>query len=125
MKKNNNSTIQENNKYFDTYTKEPLGTYTPDAFVKMREMFNCKPLTKKAADESKVEKQKEQFLDRYVCPHCGKRTSWVKDTNIMVCTNPDCPGEEIKNSKGEVVTSHSTYHTLNHRGESIATTLLS
>ena len=32
---------------------------------------------------------------------------------------------EVKNSKGEVVTSHSTYHTLNHRGESIATTLLS
>lgn len=125
MSKKIQGKVVENNKYESTYTHEPLNTYTPSAFIKIREVFGCKPLTKKTPDKNKLKKQKEKFTDKYVCPYCNNKMTWISDTNLMVCQNPECSGNELKKSDGTVFRTDPSFVTLSHRGESIASTLLS
>lgn len=125
MNNNTKENVYEMNKYENSFTGEQVSTYTPDAFLKIRSEFGCKPLTKRTPDKDKLLKQKEKFTNRYPCPYCGELQHWIEDTNLMVCKNPECTGQTIKNSSGETIASIPSYKQLNHRGAEIATTLLS
>lgn len=118
MSKRNNF----DNDYYGTYSHEKLNTFPVTAFAALAK----RPVQHKTGNAEKLKKQKEQFQQRYICPHCGAVKEWIPDTNVMVCTNPDC----LKNDKGEDITYKSgqkkvSYSVLNQRGEAIAASILS
>lgn len=79
-------------KYTNTYTGEPVGTYVPEAFAKLKKPRNMAGIAKKIAA-------------KYICKHCKSPMTWVEGTNIMTCKNEECPGLKVKDSKtGEIKT---------------------
>ena len=113
---------KEDNNYYGTYSHEKLNTFPVAALAALSK----KPVQHKTGNSEKLEKQKKEFQKRYVCPHCGSVKEWIPDTNVMVCTNPNC----LKNEKGEDITYKNgqkkvSYSVLNQRGEAIAASILS
>lgn len=102
--------------FTDTYTKERLSLYpTPFRALSKKSL--------KTADEKKLKKQQEKFAGRYICPLCKQPKTWIKDTNIMSCTNSECKGFAVTNVEGEIIDYKPVYSTLSTRGEEIAATL--
>lgn len=99
--------------FTNRFTGEKLSTY-PTAFASLSK----KILAKK--DAEKLEKQREKFSSRYICPICKQPKTWIEDTNIMVCTNESCTGIPVKNRDGEVFKYLPSYSQLTHRGCDIA-----
>lgn len=110
MKKKNTS------EFADKYTGERLSLY-PTPFRQLSQ----KGL--RTSDETKLQKQKETFSGKHICPLCKQPRTWVKDTNIMACTNPECKGFPVKDTDGLIVGYKPSWKTLSTRGEEIASTL--
>lgn len=104
------------NEFKDKFTGERLSLYpTPFRALSQKNL--------RTNDDSKLEKQKEKFTERYLCPLCKKPRTWIKDTNIMSCTNVECQGFPVVNSDGEIIGYRSSWKLLSTRGEEIASTL--
>lgn len=108
----------------DKYRNEYLNTYTPAAFDKIREDFNLPKLSRRTGKEEKLKEQRENFSKKYICPVCGCPQTYLKDTNVMVCANPECNGIEVKDKEGSVVGYNVPYRELTNRGEAIASSIL-
>lgn len=110
--------------YTNQFTGNELDTYTPTAFRKIRDDFGLKQLSKKTNNKEKLTQQQDNFSKRYICPFCNSPQSWVENTNVMVCSNPNCKGKPIKCKDGKIKYL-PVYAQLNHRGAAIAETILS
>jgi DNA-directed RNA polymerase subunit RPC12/RpoP len=114
------------NKYINKYTQEEVSTFMPDAFNEIRKQFGLEPIQKRTNKQERLQKQRNQFLRKYVCRVCGNPMEWIKGTNVMACTNKDCKGiqkKERDEDGNEKITTLPVMMTLNPHGEEIAETL--
>ena len=110
-------------KYINKYTGDCESTFVPDAFLEIRKKFGMDDVKKKTDDDSRLSKQKKDFMGKYVCKVCGSTLEWVEGSNIMICTNKSCKGIEKKNKDGSVSSLPVVVY-LNSHGEEIAETIL-
>lgn len=70
----------------------------------------------------KKAKEREKFAGK--CHVCGNPLVLVPDTNVMVCSNPECKGHAVKrkdeNGKMQVVAHVPTYRCLTERAAKYA-----
>lgn len=105
--------------------KDVTAHYT--SLEELRTAWGKEPVTKRTKDEKKLQSQREKFYRKHVCKNCGKPLTLVKDTNIMTCTNPKCPGIKIErlDKEGNTVTSYiPSFDMLNETGAEIANNIL-
>ncbi|WP_346961273.1 hypothetical protein [Clostridium sp.] len=97
------------------------------SFEELGKIWGLKPVIKQTKNKEKLEKQRESFSDRHLCRVCKTPMTYIKDSNIMCCQNPDCKGilREIKNVEtGETYAKYEVpFHTLDNRGSEIATNI--
>lgn len=103
------------NNFTNRFTGEKLSVYPVITFGK------C--VSKRTGDVEKLQKQRENFSQKYLCPICGQPKNWIQNTNLMVCQNESCKGFPIKNKDGEVIGYKPSFSQLNQRGAEIAATL--
>lgn len=101
-------------------SKDATGHFT--SLESLREHFGLKPLKHKTADDDKLKKQQEQFLGK--CKVCGEPLSYIKNTNILACTNPQCKGITVK-GKSDSDVKIPVMRLLNEKGGEIAYSLFS
>lgn len=118
---NNN---KDKNLYINKFTKEPVSTYSPTAFQKIRTQFGLDPAENRTSNAEKLEQQRERFLKKQNCPVCGSKKTYIKNTNVMVCTNPDCKGFVRKDEDGKVVSYTPPFSELTVKGEAVASSIL-
>lgn len=99
------------------------------SFKQLRDLFNLPPLT---TNQQKLNSQKKKFESRHVCKECGQVLTWIPNTNVCTCTNPQCLGIKYvtlkTNDKGEEVEEvkyNVSYHTLNDYNTHLAEKLYS
>ena len=89
-------------------------TYTPFANLGKSKVRKMNP--------EKKAKERERFAGK--CRVCGSPLTLVHDTNVMICSNPECKGHAVKqkDDNGKLVTvAHvPTYRVLNSRGTKYA-----
>jgi uncharacterized alpha/beta hydrolase family protein len=112
----------ENSKYINKYTGEEEATFIPNAFQNIRGQFRIGQLKKRTEDNDKLNKQRNQFMQKYACKKCGAPMKWVKGTNIMICENEKCEGVKKKQKDGTISTI-PVIMLLNSHGREIAETL--
>ena len=119
MGKNNKAKNKRNNTadYVNKFTGEKLSTYPVMATLLGKEV------SARTDNEEKLNKQIENFENRYVCPFCGQKRKWISGTNLMVCKNEACKGFK-KKSKEEEAGYEPSFKILSNRGEAIAETLM-
>lgn len=119
MGKNNKAKSKRNNTtdYVNKFTGEKLSTYPVMAQLLGKE------ISSRTDNEEKLNKQIEDFENRYVCPFCGEKRKWIPGTNLMVCKNEACKGFKRKGKDTEEVYTPS-FKCLSNRGEAIADTLM-
>lgn len=70
----------------------------------------------------KQAKEREKFAGK--CNVCGSPLTLVPDTNVMICSNPDCKGHAIKrkdeDGKMKIVGTVPTFRCLNERSTKYA-----
>ena len=64
------------------------------------EEFGMKPMRYQTNDKQKLEAQREKFVG--VCPYCKQPASFVANTNVLTCTNPQCKGKKVTFEDGTV-----------------------
>ena len=105
-------------------SKDTKERYT--SLEEMRAAWGLPPVVKRTRDENKLQKQREKFVNKYLCEACGNPMTYVAGTDVMTCTNEKCKGIEIKrldkegNEKKYYVTS---YKLLNETGADIASNI--
>lgn len=73
-------------------SKNETAHYTD--FDALRQAFHLPKIRKRTRDHSKLGEQQSRFLG--TCRACGKQLSYVNDTNVLVCSNEQCPGIKIR-----------------------------
>lgn len=97
------------------------------SFADVAADFGCKPYSKQTKNKARLLKQQENFAKRHVCKACGKPLVFYNDTNVMVCTNPDCKGiahEKTDKDGNNAIYYTPSYQILDEKGAEIATTIL-
>jgi len=112
------------NIYVNKFTQEPLTTYAPTAFMAIREQYGLDPVVNRTSDSEKLEEQRKRFMKKQVCPICGSPKTYIRDTNIMVCTNDKCTGFVRKDEEGKIISATPAYSELTVKGEAVATSIL-
>ena len=79
-------------------------TYTPFAELDKNKVKKMNP--------EKKAKERERFAG--TCKICGEPLTFIPDTNILVCSNPECKGKAVK-QKGETTNRIPTYRLLEKR----------
>lgn len=102
-------------------SKDTIAVYKN--FESLREAFGLPKIKKQTKDKTKLAKQRETFAGKHVCRACGKPMVMDLNTNIMVCSNPDCKG--IKHTKTDVEGNTKTWYSpsfflLNEKSAEIA-----
>ena len=120
MGKNNKAKSKRNNTadYVNKFTGEKLSTYPVMAKLLGKEV------SARTDNEEKLNKQIENFENRYVCPFCGEKRKWIPGTNLMVCKNEACKGFKRKGRNTAEETYTPSFKCLSNRGEAIANTLM-
>lgn len=98
------------------------------SFEEVAQAFGCKPVTKRTKDTDKLAKQQEAFLSKHKCKGCGQPMTFINETNVLTCCNPNCRGIKVKrnDSEGNTIISYVTpYHTLDDNGAEIANNIFS
>ena len=93
----------------------------------LRNAWGMTPVTKKTKDLTKLEKQKEAFVNKHKCKACGQPMTYIHG-NIMACTNSDCKGIEIKreDKEGNILISYiNSFDLLEDKGAEIANNIFS
>lgn len=96
------------------------------SFEELAAAFNCKPVSRVTKDKQKLAKRQERFFARHKCRACGEPLTWIKDTSIMACTNPDCLGIKITKDNDDgtkTVTYLTSYDILDELGTNIVSNL--
>lgn len=99
-----------------------------NSFEEVAKMFGCKPVSRKTTNEKKLLNQQERFYKKHKCKACGQYMTFIPNTNVMTCTNPDCKG--IKNiftdkEGNEKITYNVSFDELDEKGADIARNILS
>ena len=106
----------------DRNTKE---YYT--SFEEMGAAWGCRQFKKQTKDKQKLEKQREAFVNKHLCPACKKPMNFLYGSNILACVNETCKGikHEVKNEEtGETKTWYTTaFDLLDERGSEIASNI--
>lgn len=94
------------------------------SFEELRAAWGLSPVVKQTKDKAKLEKQRENFCKRHLCPACRQPMVYSGIGNQMVCKNEKCLGikHEQKNSEtGEIKVYYSpAFEVLDDLGASIA-----
>lgn len=110
------------------YRMDKTTTEHYTSFEDLAKAWGRKPVNRKSKNEQKLNKDKENFLKKHMCPACKTPMTWNESTNICVCNNPECKGikrERIDHETGETTVSYSVpYHLLDETGTSIAINIL-
>lgn len=99
-----------------------------NSFEEVAKMFGCKPVSRKTRNEKRLLNQRERFYKKHKCKACGQFMTYISDTNVMTCTNPECDG--IKNTfmdkdGNERVVYSVSFDELDEKGSDIARNILS
>ncbi len=106
-------------------SKDTTERYT--SFEDLRNAWDMTPVIKKTKDLTKLEKQKEAFVNKHKCKACGQPMTYIHG-NIMACTNSDCKGIEIKRKDKEdniLVSYINSFDLLEDKGAEIANNIFS
>lgn len=100
-------------------------TESYSSFEELAKAFGLKPIRKQTKDKEKLAAQRQTFCGKHLCSACKQPMTWMKDSNQMVCQNPQCKGiphEQVINSEtGETKVWYSpSYDLLDERGAEIA-----
>lgn len=90
----------------------------------LRTAWNCKPVKRRTDDAEKLKAQRERFVG--VCKACKQPLHLVENTNVLVCSNPDCLGIKMtsKNEDGSEKTWYiPVSRVLDEKGTKIAENL--
>lgn len=91
------------------------------SFDELRESMNLSPKPrKKTRNKGRLEAQKRSFAGK--CPVCKSPFKYISGSNILVCSNDECPGYPHKNKDGELV-REPVMRFLDTRGIEIGMTL--
>lgn len=74
----------------------------------LRAAYGLKPFIKQTKDETKLQKQRENFCSHYRCESCGSLMTYI-GSSVMACTNEKCRGikRERKDADGNTIVSYS------------------
>ena len=75
------------------------------SFEELRVAWGLKPVIKQTKDKEKLNKQRENFCSKHLCPACRQPMTYSGVGNQLVCRNEKCLGikHEQKNAEtGEV-----------------------
>ena len=92
------------------------------SFEELRTAWGLAPVIKQTKDKAKLEKQRENFLNRHLCPACKQPMSYLGG-NMMACQNENCKGikHEAKNDLGETRVWYTVpYELLDEKGSDVA-----
>lgn len=78
-------------------SKDCTERYT--SLEELRKAYGLKPVKKRTDDEEKLKIQREKFLG--TCRVCGKPLSWINDTSVCACKNPECKGFKMTSTTEE------------------------
>jgi len=98
------------------------------SFEEMAKACGRKPIIKKTKDANKLASQQEKFRAKHLCAACKQPMEFVRNTNVMVCSNEKCKG--LKNVRvdkegNEVVTYTTSYDILDELGAEIGNVIFS
>ena len=62
------------------------------SFEELRAAWGLSPVVKQTKDKAKLEKQRENFCNRHLCPSCKQPMVYSDVGNQMVCRNEKCLG---------------------------------
>lgn len=104
-----------------------MGRNTTEYYTSFEECakgWNCRPVKKQTKDKVKLEKQREAFGNKHLCPACKKPMNFLDGTNILTCMNESCKGikHEITNEENNdtKVWYTTAFDLLDERGSEIA-----
>ena len=94
------------------------------SFEEAAKAMGCKLVRKQTKDKNKLEKQREEFCKKNLCPNCKQPMSYSGVGNQMVCKNEKCRGikHEQKNTEtGEIKVWYSpAFEVLDNKSAEIA-----
>ena len=65
----------------------------------LRKAYGLKPVIRKAKDSDKLKSDQEKFLG--TCKVCKHPLSWIENTNVCACKNPECKGFKMTSKNEE------------------------
>lgn len=81
------------------------------------------PFPVKKQKKQNNDELRERFEKRHSCIICNQPMTWIKNTNIIACQNPECKGKKIEKELPDGTTKveyKPYYHTLDIKGTEIA-----
>jgi hypothetical protein len=96
------------------------------SFEELRAAYGLEPVIRQTKDKNKLEKQRENFSKRHLCPACKQPMIYIGG-NIMVCQAENCKGikHESKNELGETRVWYTVpYELLDEKGADVAYNVL-
>lgn len=91
------------------------------SFEELREYMNLSPKPrKKTRNKGRLEFQKKKFSGK--CPVCKAPYKYISGSNVLVCSNDECPGYPKRKKNGEIV-YEPVMRFLDKRGSEIGITL--
>ena len=96
-----------------------------NSFQELAQVMGISPVKKKGMSEEQITSARNKFCGK--CKYCGEYMTWVRGTNVITCTNPDCKGKKNTRSDkttGEKVAYYTpSYRSLDAKGVAVAMSL--